>query len=50
MAVLIHLVNLPLLFTSTALVPARQMPDWLATIAAWNPLSLVVDLLRNALL
>ena len=50
MAALIHLVNLPLLFTSTALVPTRQMPDWLAAIAAWNPLSLVVDLLRSALL
>jgi len=50
MAALIHLVNMPLLFTSTALVPTKSMPDWLAPIAAWNPLSLVVNLLREALI
>jgi hypothetical protein len=26
------LVNAPLLFTSSALVPAKQMPEWLAAI------------------
>ncbi len=50
MALFVHLVNMPLLFTSTALVPARQMPDWLAAVAAWNPLSAVADALRGALL
>ncbi len=50
MAVFVHLVNMPLLFTSTALVPSRQMPDWLAAIAALNPLTLTVDALRAALL
>ena len=50
MAVFVHLVNLPMLFASTALVPARQMPEWLQSIAGWNPLSLVVDALRDALL
>ena len=50
MAVFVHVVNMPLLFTSTALVPARQMPDWLADVARWNPLSLVSDALRQALL
>ncbi len=50
MAVFVHLVNMPLLFTSTALVPARQMPDWLQAIAAGNPLTLTVDALRGALL
>ena len=50
MAVFVHVVNMPLLFTSTALVPARQMPDWLAAVARWNPLSLVADALRDALL
>lgn len=50
MAVFVHLVNMPLLFTSTALVPARQMPDWLEGVARWNPLSRVADALREALL
>jgi ABC-2 type transport system permease protein len=50
MAVFVHVVNMPLLFTSTALVPARQMPGWLAGVAAWNPLTLVSDALRRSLL
>ncbi len=50
MATFIHLINMPLLFTSTALVPERQMPDWLATVATWNPLTLAVDAWRGALL
>lgn len=50
MATFVHLVNMPLLFTSTALVPARQMPDWLAELARLNPLSLAVEALRGALL
>ncbi|HYH46989.1 MAG TPA: ABC transporter permease, partial [Thermoanaerobaculia bacterium] len=45
-----HLVNLPLLFTSTALVPGRHLPDWLAGIARWNPLTLAVEAWRGALL
>jgi ABC-2 type transport system permease protein len=50
MAVFVHVLNMPLLFTSTALVPSRQMPDWLAGVARWNPLTLVADPLREALL
>ena len=50
MAVFVHVVNLPLLFTSTALVPTRQMPGWLAGVARWNPLTRVADALRQALL
>ena len=50
MAAFVHLVNLPILFTSTALVPARHMPDWLAAAARWNPLTLAVDAWRGALL
>jgi ABC-2 type transport system permease protein len=50
MASFVHLVNMPLFFTSTALAPAKQMPPWLAVIARWNPLTLVVDALREALL
>jgi ABC-2 type transport system permease protein len=50
MAVFVHVVNIPLLFTSTALVPLHQMPGWLETLARWNPLSLVANGLREALL
>jgi ABC-2 type transport system permease protein len=50
MAAFVHVINMPLLFTSTALVPIRLMPDWLATLAAFNPLTLAVDGWRNALL
>jgi ABC-2 type transport system permease protein len=50
MATFVHLVNMPLLFTSSALVPARQMPDWLAAISRVNPLTLAVDASRGALL
>ncbi|MDA8016033.1 MAG: ABC transporter permease [Thermoanaerobaculia bacterium] len=50
MAVYVHLVNMPMLFTSSALVPTKQMPDWLARIAEWNPLTLTVDALRAGLL
>jgi ABC-2 type transport system permease protein len=50
MAAFVHLVNLPILFTSTALVPVRHMPDWLASAARWNPLTLSVDAWRGALL
>jgi ABC-2 type transport system permease protein len=49
MAVFVHIVNIPLLFTSTALVPSSQMPAWLETLARWNPLSLVANGLREAL-
>ena len=50
MAVFVHVVNIPLLFTSTALVPSHQMPAWLEALARWNPLSLVANGLRESLL
>ncbi len=50
LATFVHLVNMPLLFTSTALVPHRQMPDWLAAVARINPLTLAVEAWRGALL
>jgi ABC-2 type transport system permease protein len=50
MATFVHLVNMPLLFTSTALVPRGQMPSWLATVSRFNPLTLTVDAWRGALL
>ena len=50
MAAFVHVVNMPLLFTSTALVPDKHMPDWLATISGLNPLTLTVDAWRGALI
>jgi ABC-2 type transport system permease protein len=50
MGTYVHLVNMPLLFTSTALVPGRQMPGWLAALSRWNPLSATVEAWRGALL
>lgn len=50
MAVFVHVVNMPMLFTSSALVPTKQMPAWLETIALWNPLTLAVHICRDALL
>ena len=50
MATFVHVVNLPLLFTSSTLVPLKQMPDWLATASRANPLSLAVEPCRQALL
>lgn len=49
MPAFVHLVNMPLLFTSTALVPERHLPGWLAAIANYNPLTLSVDAWRGAL-
>lgn len=50
MGTFVHLVNMPLLFTSTALVPRGQMPGWLAEVSRFNPLTLTVDAWRGALL
>lgn len=50
MASFVHFINMPLLFTSSVLVPVRQMPAWLENIAQLNPLSHVVDTLRAAML
>ncbi len=50
MAVFVHVVNMPLLFTSSAFVPSRQMPRLLASVSQFNPLTLTVGALRGALL
>jgi ABC-2 type transport system permease protein len=50
MATFVHFINMPLLFTSSVLVPLRQMPPWLEHIARLNPLTHVADTLRAALL
>jgi len=43
----INLLNLPIMFTSAALFPIAIMPDWLATIAKYNPLTFAADAIRQ---
>ncbi len=45
-----NLVNLPLMFTSSALFPISQMPEWLRVIAGVNPLTYASDLVRYFLI
>jgi len=44
---LINLLNFPLMFTSSALIPLPLMPDWLQTVAKFNPITFVVDGMRQ---
>jgi ABC-2 type transport system permease protein len=37
----------PLLFMSTALVPTSAMPDWMATVSNFNPISFAVNAVRG---
>lgn len=50
MAAFVHMVNLPVFFTSSALVTREAVPALLRTIVQYNPLSLAVDVLRPATL
>ena len=43
---LIFVVNLPLLFASTALAPISFMPSWLGWLASFNPLTLAIEPIR----
>lgn len=44
---IINLLNLPIMFASAALFPTTLMPDWLKTVANYNPLTLAVDAART---
>nr|YP_009315005.1 Hypothetical protein ycf38 [Scinaia undulata]SCW23460.1 Hypothetical protein ycf38 [Scinaia undulata] len=46
----IIIINLPLLFSSTALAPLIFMPSWLQVIASINPLSYAIETVRYAYL
>tara|TARA_B100000029_G_scaffold399032_1_gene397649 strand:+ start:101 stop:994 length:894 start_codon:yes stop_codon:yes gene_type:complete len=46
----IFVVNLPLLFASTALAPISFMPPWLGWLAAINPLTFAIEPIRAAYL
>jgi len=45
-----NLLNLPLMFTSSAIFPIKQMPDWLQAVAQWNPISYSSDAVRKFIL
>lgn len=50
MATFVNLFNLPVLFTSTALIPNKGLPVWLENIAKYNPLSHLSDILRKSVI
>jgi len=43
----VNLLNLPLLFSSSALLPVTSMPGWLQAIAKINPISKAADATRT---
>lgn len=47
---IMNLLNLPLLFASNALFPAKFMPNWLQTAVMVNPISYATDIARQMLL
>ena len=47
---IINLLNLPLLFASNAMFPAKFMPGWLQPFVYWNPVSHATDISRQLLL
>lgn len=44
-----QVLTMPLFFASNAIYPLDLMPGWLRTIAAFNPLTYLVDTLRGAM-
>jgi len=42
----VNLLTLPLMFTSNAMMPTKMMPDWLANIAKFNPVTYAVEPIR----
>ena len=47
---LVNLLNLPLLFASNALLPAKLMPTWLQWVVKFNPVSYATDAIRQLLI
>jgi ABC-2 type transport system permease protein len=47
---IVNLLNLPLLFASNAMFPAKFMPGWLQPIVQVNPISYATDISRQLLL
>jgi ABC-2 type transport system permease protein len=42
-----QVLTMPLFFASSAIYPLEQMPAWLRTVARFNPLTYLVDALRD---
>ena len=45
-----NLLQFPLLFVSTAFLPLRVLPDWIQTVATYNPITYGVDAARALML
>ena len=45
-----NLINLPMMFASNAFFPTKFMPEWLQTIAKYNPLTYTIDAVRQLLI
>ena len=45
-----RVINLPILFSSTALAPLLFMPRWLQVVAILNPLTYAIEALRHVML
>jgi ABC-2 type transport system permease protein len=45
-----QVLTMPLFFASNAIYPLEMMPDWLKRIAAVNPLTFLVDVLRGLMI
>lgn len=41
-----NFLTLPLLFTSSAMLPLQIMPDWMQTVAQFNPVTYTIDTMR----
>ncbi len=50
MFAIVNLINLPLMFASSALFPLKQMPSWLQEIAKFNPITYAADIVRHNLI
>jgi len=46
----VNLITLPLMFASNAFFPTKFMPDWLQTVAQYNPMTYTTDALRQLLI
>jgi len=45
-----NLITLPLMFASNAFFPTKFMPDWLQTVAKFNPMTYTTDAVRQLLI
>ncbi len=46
----VNLLTMPMMFTSNAMMPLQMMPDWLASIAKYNPITYAVNPIRDLFL